>query len=175
MFVALGMVAAQAQDTTGVPGSPSATTTIPGTQLPPPPPPFRGRIERNAAQSTPYWAPRVVPPRGAPNVLLIMTDDTGFGVTSTFGGVVPTPTLDRIANNGLRYTNFNSTALCSPTRAAIITGRNHHSMGFGVVAEQSTGFPGYNSIMTRDKATIGKILKDHGYWTSWFGKDHNTP
>src|SRR6516164_7519959 len=104
-----------------------------------------------------------------------MTDDTGFGVTSTFGGVVPTPTLDKIAANGLRYTNFNSTALCSPTRAAIITGRNHHSMGFGVVAEQSTGYPGYNSIMTRDKSTVGRILKDNGYWTSWFGKDHNTP
>src|SRR6185436_13120865 len=73
---------------------------------------------------------------------------TGFGVTSTFGGVVPTPTLDQIAANGLRYTNFNSTALCSPTRAAIITGRNHHSMGFGVVAEQATGFPGYDSFMT---------------------------
>jgi len=108
-------------------------------------------------------------------VLLIMTDDTGFGVSSTFGGVIPTPNLDRIAANGLRYTNFNSTALCSPTRAAIITGRNHHSMGFGVVAEQATGYPGYNSLMSRDKATIGKILKDHGYWTSWFGKDHNTP
>ena len=118
---------------------------------------------------------RVVPPKGAPNVLLIMTDDTGFGVTSTFGGVTPTPSLDRIAKNGLRYTNFNSTALCSPTRAALITGRNHHSMGFGVVAEQSTGYPGYNSIMTPDKATIGKILKDYGYRTSWFGKDHNTP
>src|SRR5262249_17014212 len=82
---------------------------------------------------------------------------------------------DAEAANGLRYTNFNSTALCSPTRAAIITGRNHHSMGFGVVAEQATGYPGYNSLMSRDKATIGKILKDHGYWTSWFGKDHNTP
>jgi arylsulfatase A-like enzyme len=116
-----------------------------------------------------------VPPKGAPNILLIMTDDTGFGVSSTFGGVIPTPNLDRIANNGLRYTNFNSTALCSPTRAALITGRNHHSMGFGVVAEQSTGFPGYNSIMTRDKATIGRLLKDNGYWTAWFGKDHNTP
>ncbi|MGA8156530.1 MAG: arylsulfatase [Rhodoplanes sp.] len=164
-----------AQQITGTPGSPSATTTIPGNQLPPPPQKFEGKIERNAAQSTPYWPARVVPPKGAPNILLIMTDDTGFGVTSTFGGVIPTPTLDRIAANGLRYTNFNSTALCSPTRAAIITGRNHHSMGFGVVTEQSTGFPGYNSVMTRDKATIGKILKDHGYWTSWFGKDHNTP
>ena len=166
---------ALAQQTTGVPGSASATTTITGKQLPPPPQKFEGKIERNAAQSTPYWPARVVPPKGAPNILLIMTDDTGFGVSSTFGGVIPTPNLDRIAANGLRYTNFNSTALCSPTRAAIITGRNHHSMGFGVVAEQSTGFPGYDSIMTRDKATIGKILKDHGYWTSWFGKDHNTP
>ena len=114
-------------------------------------------------------------PKGAPNVLLIMTDDSGFGVPSTFGGVIPTPTLDRIAAMGLRYTNFNSTALCSPTRAALITGRNHHSVGFGVIAEQSTGYPGYNSIITRDKATIGRILKDNGYRTSWFGKDHNTP
>jgi len=164
-----------AQQATGIPGSPSATTTIEGNQLPPPPQKFEGKIERNAAQSTPFWPARVVPPKGAPNVLLIMTDDTGFGVSSTFGGVIPTPNLDRVAANGLRYTNFNSTALCSPTRAALITGRNHHSMGFGVISEQSTGYPGYNSVMSRDKATIGKILKDHGYWTSWFGKDHNTP
>ncbi len=167
--------AAQAQQTTGTPGSPEATITIKGSQLPPPPEKFGGKIERNVAQSRPYWPARVVPPKGAPNILLIMTDDTGFGVSSTFGGVIPSPNLDRIAANGLRYTNFNSTALCSPTRAAIITGRNHHSMGFGVVAEQSTGYPGYNSIMTRDKATIGKILKDNGYRTSWFGKNHNTP
>jgi arylsulfatase len=104
-----------------------------------------------------------------------MTDDTGFGTQSTFGGVIPSPALDRIAANGLRYTNFHSTALCSPTRAAIITGRNHHSAGFAVVSEQSTGFPGYDSIITPDKATIGRILKDNGYRTSWFGKDHNTP
>jgi arylsulfatase len=167
--------ASQGEQVTGQPGSPGATTTIKGEQLPPPPAPFEGKIERNAAESTPYWPARVVPPKGAPNVLLIMTDDTGFGVSSTFGGVIPTPNLDRIANNGLRYTNFNSTALCSPTRAALITGRNHHSMGFGVVSEQSTGYPGYNSIMTRDKATIGKILKGNGYATAWFGKDHNTP
>jgi arylsulfatase len=104
-----------------------------------------------------------------------MTDDSGFGVTSTFGGVVPTPALDRIAENGLRYTNFHSTALSSPTRAALITGRNHHSVGFGVIAEQATGFPGYDSIITKDKATVGTILKDNGYRTSWFGKNHNTP
>ena len=104
-----------------------------------------------------------------------MTDDVGFAAPSTFGGVIPTPALDRIANDGLRYTNFHSTSLCSPTRAALITGRNHHSVGFGVISEQSTGFPGYNSIIGKDKATIGQILLDNGYRTSWFGKDHNTP
>ena len=116
-----------------------------------------------------------MPPKKAPNILLIMTDDSGFGVPSTFGGVIPTPTMDRIAKEGLRYNNIHSTALCSPTRAALITGRNHHSAGFGVVSEQSTGFPGYNSIIAKDKATIGRILLDNGYATSWFGKDHNTP
>jgi arylsulfatase A-like enzyme len=171
----LASAPASAQQVSGVPGSPSATTTIDGKQLPPPPPKFGGRIERNAAQSTPYWPPRVEPRKGAPNVLLIMTDDAGFASSSTFGGVIPTPALDRIATSGLRYTNFNSTALCSPTRAALITGRNHHSVGFGVIAEQATGYPGYDSIITRDKATIGQILKDNGYRTSWFGKNHNTP
>jgi arylsulfatase len=170
-----GLLLAAGQKTSDVPGSPGATTTLPGQQLPPAPPKFGGKIERNAAQSTPYWPARVVPPKGAPNILLIMTDDTGYGVTSTFGGVVPTPTLDRVAVAGLRYTNFNSTALCSPTRAALITGRNHHSAGFGVITEQATGYPGYNSVMTRDKVTIGRILRDNGYRTSWFGKDHNTP
>ena len=116
-----------------------------------------------------------MPPKGAPNVLLIMTDDVGFGAPGTFGGVVPTPALDRVAAQGLRYTNFHSTALCSPTRAAIITGRNHHSVGTGVVGELATGFPGYDTIIPIDKGTIGTILKENGYATSWFGKDHNTP
>jgi len=173
--VALAGTPALAQQVTGVPGSPSATTTLQGDQLPPPPAKFGGVIKDLAPQSKPWWPPRVVPTKGAPNVLLIMTDDAGFAVSSTFGGVIPTPALDRIAASGLRYTNFHSTALCSPTRAAIITGRNHHSSGFGVISEQATGFPGYNSIISRDKATIGRILKDNGYRTSWFGKDHNTP
>lgn len=167
--------APQASMAAGTPGSPGATTTIDGKQLPPPPPKFGGKIERNAAQSKPWWPPRVVPPKGAPNILLIMTDDVGFGAPSTFGGVIPTPALDRIAKMGLRFTNFHSTALCSPTRAALITGRNHHSAGYGVIAEQATGYPGYDSIITKDKATIGRILKDNGYRTSWFGKNHNTP
>src|SRR5215468_6422565 len=161
--------------TTGTPGSPGATTTISGKQLPAPDPKFGGVIKNDALQSKPWWAPRVVPPKQAPNVLLIMTDDVGFGAPSTFGGVIPTPALDRVGKAGLRYTCMHSTALCSPTRAAIITGRNHHSAGFGVVSEQSTGFPGYNSIIAKDKATIGRILLDNGFATSWFGKDHNTP
>jgi arylsulfatase len=96
-------------------------------------------------------------------------------VPSTFGGVIPTPALDRVASDGLRYTQMHSTALCSPTRAALITGRNHQSAGFGVISEQSTGFPGYNSIIGKNMATIGRILKDNGYATSWFGKNHNVP
>jgi arylsulfatase A-like enzyme len=117
----------------------------------------------------------VAAPPGAPNVLLIMTDDQGYGVSGTFGGVIPTPALDRIAKTGLRYTQFNSTALCSPTRAALLTGRNHHSTGNGVITELSTGFPGYDSIIGPDNATIGAILKGNGYPTAWFGKNHNTP
>jgi arylsulfatase len=162
-------------ETTGVPGSPSATTTIDGKQLPAPDPKFGGVIKETTADSKAWWAPRLVPPKGAPNVLLIITDDSGYGVPSTFGGVIPTPTLDRVAKNGLRYTQFHSTALCSPTRAALITGRNHHSVGFGVISEMTTGFPGYDSIITKDKATVGRILQDNGYSTSWFGKNHNTP
>ncbi len=165
-----------AAEITGVAGSPSATTTIDGKQLPPlPDKHFGGKIERNALDSTPYWPPRVVPPKGAPNILLIMTDDAGYGVPGTFGGVIPTPALDRIAENGLRYTHFHSTAVCSPTRASLITGRNHHRMGTGSIPELSTGYPGYNAIMTKDNATIGRILKGNGYVTSWFGKNHNTP
>jgi len=167
--------AAFAQQTSGTPGSPEATTTITGQQIPPPDPKFGGVVREKASESTPWWPPRVVPPKGAPNVLLIMTDDQGFGAPSTFGGVIPTPTMDRIARTGVRYTNFHSTSLCSPTRAAIITGRNHHSVGFGVVGEIATGFPGYDSIIPIEKGTIGTILKTNGYATSWFGKDHNTP
>ena len=116
VFVALGTMAATAQQVTGELGSPTATTTIDGRQIPPAPPAFGGVIRDEASESKPWWPPRVVPPRGAPNVLLIMTDDQGFGAPGTFGGVIPTPNMDRIARNRLRYTNFHSTSLCSPTR-----------------------------------------------------------
>ncbi len=174
-LLALSCANAATQEVNGTPGSPSATTTIDGNYLPAPPAPFGGVINMDVKESKPYWPPTVVPPKGAPNVLLIMTDDQGYGVTGTFGGVIPTPAMDRIAKAGLRFTQFHSTALCSPTRAALITGRNHHSVGFGVITEQSTGFPGYDSIIDKNSATIGKILKENGYSTSWFGKNHNTP
>ncbi len=173
--IVMSLGAPAAQEIHGTPGAPNATTTIDGHVLPPPPQKFGGQIELNAAQSKPYWPMRVVPPKGAPNILLILTDDVGFSAPSTFGGVIPTPALDRIAAGGLRYTNFHTTSLCSPTRAALITGRNHHSVGFGVVSEAASGFPGYNSVIGRDAATVGRILKENGYRTAWFGKDHNTP
>jgi arylsulfatase A-like enzyme len=165
----------KAPQTTGAPGSPSATTRIDGGYLPPPPPPFGGVINMSSKDSKPYWRPTVVPPKGAPNVLLIMTDDQGYGVTSTFGGVIPTPAMDRVAKAGLRYTQLCSTALCSPSRAALITGRNHHSVGFGVITELSTGYPGYDSVIDKNAATIGEIVKNNGYATAWIGKNHNTP
>jgi len=175
--VMTGLIAgpAAAQQINGTPGAPDSTIVINGLQLPAPPQAFHGVIKDLAQDSQPFWPARVVPPKDAPNVLLIMTDDVGFGAPSTFGGVIPTPALDRVANAGLRYTNFHSTSLCSPTRAALLTGRNHHSAGFGVIAEMATGFPGYDSLITKDKATIGRILTDNGYRTSWFGKNHNTP
>jgi arylsulfatase A-like enzyme len=166
---------APAQQITGDPSVATATEVISGKQLPAPPLPFGGVLKETVKDSKIWWPPRVVPPKGAPNVLLILTDDQGYGVPSTFGGVIPTPALDRVAKAGLRYTQFNSTALCSPTRAALITGRNHHSVGNGVIGELSTGYPGYDSIIGLDNATIGNILKGNGYATSWFGKNHNTP
>ncbi len=165
----------QAQKLLGTPGAPSAVEFPNSRQLPIPTPPFTGQIAPNAIDSQSAWPPQLMPPEGAPNVLLILTDDVGFAAPSTFGGVIPTPALDRIAEAGLRYTSFHTTALCSPTRAALLTGRNHHEVGFGNVAELSTGFPGYNSIIPPEAATIGAVLQQNGYGTAWFGKNHNTP
>jgi arylsulfatase len=160
---------------TGAVGTITGTRTIPGNVLPAPDLPFGGTINLSVSQSKTWWQPRIVPPKGAPNILLILLDDCGYGAPSTFGGVIPTPALDKLAANGLRYTNFHSTSLCSPTRAALITGRNHHSVGFGVISELANGFPGYDSVIGKDSATIGRILLENGYRTSWFGKNHNTP
>jgi len=132
--------------------------------LPRPEPPFKGHIGRTAKDSTPDFPKEVQPPKNAPNILLILTDDVGFGASSTFGGPISTPTFDRIAQAGLRYTNFHTTALCSPTRAALITGRNHHSVQTGVITEFGTGFPGYNTLMSKGNGTMGQVLREYaGY------------
>ena len=115
------------------------------------------------------------PPRGAPNIVVILLDDIGFGAPSTFGGGVNMPTLDSLAKQGLRYTQFHTTALCSPTREALLTGRNHHSVGMGAITELATSAPGYNSIRPNEAATVAEILKLNGYNTAAFGKMHQTP
>ncbi len=115
------------------------------------------------------------PPKGAPNIVFILIDDAGYGQFGTFGGQVPTPALDRVAADGLRYTRFHTTALCSPTRAALLTGRNHHSTGNGVITEAATGYDGYTGIIGKNVGTIAEVLRQYGYATAWFGKNHNTP
>ena len=147
----------------------------PGTVLPYPEAPFQGKIERLVTQSTPDFPKAVEPPKNAPNVLLILTDDVGFGASSTFGGPIPTPTFDRVANAGLQYTMFHTTALCSPSRAALITGRNHHSVASGSITEFATGFPGYDSLVSKSCGTVAQVLRGNAYNTSWFGKMHNVP
>ncbi|KAA5542780.1 sulfatase-like hydrolase/transferase [Roseiconus nitratireducens] len=145
------------------------------TSLPIPQSPFDGKIGLTPAESTKDFPAEVKAPEEAPNVLIILTDDVGFGASSTFGGPIPTPTFDRLAKSGLRYNQFHTTALCSPTRAALITGRNHHHVSTGVIMEAGVGFPGYNTLVRKSCGTIGQILKYNGYNTAWFGKNHNVP
>ncbi|WP_145285559.1 arylsulfatase [Pirellulimonas nuda] len=138
-------------------------------------PKFEGKIGKTYKDSEAAWPKLPVPPEGAPNVLVIMLDDVGFGQTGAFGGPIPTPTLDKLAANGLRYTRFHTTAICGPSRAALITGRNHHNAGSGFLAEWATGFPSYNNMIPKTTASVAATLKGNGYATSWFGKNHNTP
>jgi arylsulfatase A-like enzyme len=137
---------------------------------------YKGNVGRTIGESDPPQFPKLVrPPKGAPNIVLILIDDAGYGQFGTFGGQVPTPALDRVAATGLRYTRFHTTALCSPTRAALLTGRNHHTTGNGVITEAATGYDGYTGIIGKNVGTIAEVLRQHGYATSWFGKNHNTP
>jgi arylsulfatase len=154
---------------------PSRDAAPRGTVLPIPAEPFQGHIGRTVAQSTAAFQQPVHAPAGAPNILLILTDDVGFAASSTFGGPVPTPALDRLAAQGLRFNRFHTTAMCSPTRAALLTGRNHHAVGNGTVADMATGFPGYTSEIPRSAATVAQVLKLHGYNTAFIGKHHNVP
>jgi arylsulfatase len=146
-----------------------------GEPLPKPDAPFNGKIGRTVKDSKPDFPKGVEPPAGAPNILLILTDDVGFGATSVFGGPIQTPNFQRVADRGLRYNCWHTTALCSPTRAALITGRNHHSVASGVITEFATGFPGYNSLVPKSCGAVGAVLRENGYNTSWFGKMHNVP
>ena len=143
--------------------------------LPAPPAPFKGQIGLSVKDSKSDFPKPVQAPKGAPNIVLVLLDDVGFGASSTFGGPCNTSTLNRLAKNGLRYTQFHTTALSSPTRAALLTGRNHHPAHTGVIMEMATGFPGYDSVMGKDTATVAEILKQKGWNTSWFGKNHNVP
>lgn len=154
------------------------TATAAGTPgiLPRPDFHFPGEIGRTYLESDPAQFPKpVAAPAGAPNILLILLDDAGFGQFSTFGGGVPSPTMDRLASEGLRFNRFHTTALCSPTRAALITGRNHHSAAFAGITELATGYDGYTCILPRSCGTVGEVLRQNGYMTAWIGKNHNTP
>lgn len=143
--------------------------------LPVPDAEFEGKIGRTFEDSKQDYPQPVEPPKGAPNVVLILIDDLGFGHPSTFGGPIPTPELDELAASGVKYNRFHTTAICSPTRVALLTGRNHHQCATGTITELSTGYPGYHSIWPRSCASIAEVLKGHGYSTAAWGKWHNTP
>src|SRR5436190_12806056 len=165
--VAIALNAISAVQAQSVSPSPGVITV-----LPPPEPPFKGVIGETYKDSKPDKIPIVKAPEGAPNVLLVLIDDCGFGQWSTFGGAIPTPNLDRLAKNGLRYTLFHTTALCSPTRAALLTGRNHHSVGMGVITELADAYPGYSGQIPKSAAMVSEILRQNGYSTEYVGKNH---
>jgi arylsulfatase A-like enzyme len=137
---------------------------------------FGGQVGRTYQDSDPATFPQIVrPPTGAPNIVLILLDDVGFGQFSVFGGGVSSPNMERLAAQGLRYNRFHTTALCSPTRAALLTGRNHHVASSGGITELATGYDGYTSIIPRSTGSVAEILRQNGYATAWVGKNHNTP
>ena len=136
---------------------------------------YKGAIGKTVGETQQWWPERKKAPQGAPNVVWILLDDIGFGAVSSFGGLIQTPTLDSLAYNGLRYTNFHTTSICAPTRAALLTGRNHHSAHMGLFPENAVGTPGYDAQIPFEKATIAEILKENGYNTFALGKWHITP
>ena len=162
--LALGAMIADAQQ--AAPGSDCCA---------PAPPPFKGVIKLDVRDSTPDWAPYVPKkaPAGAPNVLIILYDDTGQAAWSTYGGRINMPTLDKLAANGLIYTQWHTCALSSPTRSTILTGRNHHLNGFAAITEATNAFPGQHGRLPDQAATMAQILQDNGYSTFWLGKNHN--
>ncbi|MDX8340447.1 arylsulfatase [Draconibacterium sp. IB214405] len=152
-----------------------ATEKPEGEKLPKGLPEFKGEIGRTFEDSKEDYPQPLHAPEDAPNVILILLDDVGFGQAETFGGPISTPALTKLAKEGVSYTQFHTTGICSPTRAALLTGRNHHQMGFGTISELSTGYPGYHSIWGKDAASVAEVLKQNGYSTGAWGKWHNTP
>jgi arylsulfatase len=147
----------------------------PGGAIPRPTPPFGGTIGRLTEDSVPARMVLDSAPEGAPNVVIVLLDDVGFGSFSTFGGPVPAPALERVAADGLRFNQFHTTALCAPTRAALLTGRNHHTVHMGRITEAANSFPAFDTVIPREAATIAEILRQNGYATGMFGKGHLTP
>src|SRR6476659_9641085 len=139
--------------------------------------PFKGVINVDVRDSTPDWTPYLAPkaPEGAPNVLIVLYDDTGVAAWSPYGGRINMPTLQKLADNGLMYSQWHTTALCSPTRSTLLTGRNHHRTGNAAITEAAAGFPGQHARIPDQCATIGQILQDGGWSTFWLGKNHNVP
>ena len=136
---------------------------------------FPGVIGRTAEESSPAWPAPVRAKKGAPNVLFIVLDDTGFGNLGCYGSPIETPHFDRIAGDGLRYSNMHTTALCSPSRSCIVTGRNHHSNGMACITELATGYPGYDGVVPFENGMLSEMLLGHGYSTFMVGKWHLTP
>ena len=175
LAVAVLIFSCNRRQKTETPETKSASGEFDRTVLPILPHSFMGVVDTNAVASKPDFPIEVSAPEGAPNVLIILTDDVGYGASSTFGGPIQTPTFDKLAAEGLRYNHFHTTALCSPSRAALITGRNHHNVASGVITEFATGFDGYNSLVPKSTASIGEILRGNGWNTGWWGKMHNVP
>jgi arylsulfatase A-like enzyme len=176
----LGVVAGIAFFYFGPSYSPSAVEQYVGVTegdvvLPYPAEPFSGVIRKTVGRSKGVFSKDLSAPEDSPNVLLIMTDDAGFAASSTFGGPVPTPNLDKLAQSGLIYNRFHTTSMCSPTRAALLTGRNAHMVGSGIITNSATGFPGYNAEIPKSAATVGRILTGNGFNTVFMGKHHNVP
>jgi arylsulfatase A-like enzyme len=136
---------------------------------------FKGEVRATAKESMPWWPPQARAPAGAPNILIVLFDDVGFSDFGCYGSPIRTATIDRLAAHGLRYTGFHTTAMCSTTRAALLTGRNHHSVGVGCLANFDSGFPGYRGKIAKEAGTLAEMLRPHGYRNYMVGKWHVTP